>query len=59
MRLRHAQIGEQERHRLGRHRRAVVGVDGNYSGELEDPCRNVFTDIWDAYYGLPGALQTQ
>jgi heat shock protein HspQ len=26
--LGHAQIGQQERHRLGCHRRAVVGVDG-------------------------------
>jgi hypothetical protein len=30
-----------------------------YTGSLESPCENVFTDIWDAYYGLPGYLQTQ
>lgn len=29
-----------------------------YSGALDPACRNVFTDIWDAYYGLPGVLTT-
>jgi streptogrisin C len=31
------------------------GSDHN-TGALEPPCRNIFTDIWDAYFGFPGDI---
>jgi len=41
----------------------ISGVNGYggsdfWAGSLEPACQNVFTDIWDAYYGLPGVLNT-
>ena len=29
-----------------------------YAGALDSPCRLIFTDIWDAWYGFTGVLQT-
>ena len=36
------------------------GTDGggDYYGGLPDPCVEVDTDIYDAYYGFPGYLKT-
>lgn len=34
------------------------GGGGDYYGGLTDPCVEVFTDIYQAYYGFPGVLKT-
>lgn len=34
------------------------GGGSDYYGGATDPCHEIFTDIWDAYYGLPGDLRT-
>jgi len=42
----------------GIHNATYGGGSDAYGGAL-DPCSEVFTDIWDAYYGFPGTLKTQ
>lgn len=39
----------------------AVGYGGSdwYAGTFDSDCRNVFTDIWDVYYGFPGVLRHQ
>lgn len=32
------------------------GGSDNFAGYLDTPCRNIFTDIWDAYYSMPGDI---
>ena len=39
----------------GVHSGAVGGGSDSYGGLL-DQCHEIFTDIWDIYYGLPGSL---
>lgn len=38
--------------------KAVWPLRSIYGG-LADPCSEYFTDIWEAYYGLPGYLLTR
>ena len=37
------------------------GIIGAFAGTgtSSDPCKTWFTDIWDAYWGLPGDIKTQ
>jgi hypothetical protein len=36
----------------------ATGFGGSdaYAGLFDTPCRNIFTNIWDAYYGFPGDI---
>lgn len=34
------------------------GGSDYYAGAFDASCRLIFTDIWDAWYGFPGVLQT-
>ncbi len=43
--------------RVSSSRIAAVGIDSG-SAPLVAACQAYFTDIWDAYYGLPGTIKT-
>ncbi|MGH3739640.1 MAG: hypothetical protein ACRDT6_29170 [Micromonosporaceae bacterium] len=34
------------------------GGGGDFYGGIWDPCKEIHTDIWDAYYAFPGTLRT-